>query len=137
MKIKEIIKKYREILSYLFFGGATTVINVAIYHVCYNMLDIGNSISTVIAWFVSVAFAFVTNKIFVFESRSAEWNKTLKEAMAFFGCRIGSGALELGIMYFFVDVLFFNGTIMKLITNIIVIVLNFVFSKLFIFKKNR
>ena len=119
MKVKEKIKKHREILSYLFFGGMTTVINVAIYHVCYNMFDISNSLSTVIAWFVSVAFAFVTNKIFVFESRSAEWNKTLKEAMAFFGCRIGSGALELGIMYLFVDVLFFNGTIMKLITNIL------------------
>lgn len=137
MKIKGLIIKYREILSYLFFGAATTVINVAVYFICYQMFSISNSVSTVIAWFISVAFAFVTNKLFVFKSHSKKFEKTVKEAMAFFGCRVGSGVLELGIMYLSVDILLFNGTVMKLVTNIIVIVLNFIFSKLFIFKKNN
>ncbi len=133
--IKDFIKKYKSILSYLFFGALTTIINIAAYMLCYNLLGIKNIPSNIIAFVLSVAFAFVTNKLFVFESRGRGFRETLVEALSFFSCRIGSGLIELIIMYVFVDLLCFNGNIIKVITNVLVIILNYVASKVFIFKK--
>ena len=64
-KVFDLLKKHREIISYLFFGGCTTLINIIAYYVCYNVISISNVISTIIAWIISVLFAFVTNKLYV------------------------------------------------------------------------
>lgn len=134
-KIVESFFKYIDIIKYLFFGVLTTVVNVVTYYLLYEILNYSNIFSTCISWVVAVLFAFLTNKLFVFNSKY--WNRNaINEVIKFFSCRIGTGVIELGIMYLFVDVLNFNGTIMKIITNIIVIVLNYVASKVYIFKKN-
>ncbi len=83
----------------------------------------------------AVAFAFVTNKLFVFDSKSWEPSVALHELWTFTACSIGTGVIEVGMMWLFVDIMSFNGTVMKLLTNFIVIVLNYIFSKLIIFKK--
>ena len=128
----ELYKKYKMPILYLIFGGLTTLINIVAYFVCYNLLEISNVTSNIIAWVVAVFFAFVTNKVYVFESKS---KSILYELSTFLACRLGTGVLDLGIMYFTVDILKWNALLMKIISNVIVIVLNFVFSKMIIFKK--
>lgn len=136
-KVFDLLKKHREIISYLFFGGCTTLINIIAYYVCYNVISISNVISTIIAWIISVLFAFVTNKLYVFNSKSKDMFTILKEAISFFSCRIATGVLDIVIMYVTVDLLSFNGLLWKIISNVIVVALNYVFSKLFIFKNNE
>ena len=129
------LKKYQSILSYLFFGVCTTVVNIAVYDMCYLVYGLGNIPSTVLAWLISVLFAFVTNKLWVFQSKA--WNAAvlLHEVSSFFGCRIATGILDVAIMYAAVDVLGGNGLLWKVISNVVVIVLNYVASKLLIFRK--
>lgn len=133
--MKQLLIKYKGIVSYLFFGVLTTAVNVAVYYIFYNILSVPNIVSTIIAWVAAVAFAFITNKLFVFDSKSWEPSVALRELWTFTACRLGTGVIEVGMMWLFVDVLTFNGTVMKLLTNFIVIVLNYIFSKLIIFKK--
>lgn len=133
--LKKLILKHKDILLYIIFGVLTTVINIITYFLTYNILSIPNIPSTIIAWVVSVIFAFLTNKKYVFES--TDWNKNtlIKEGWKFTSCRIGTGVLELIIMYVFVDLLKYNGLVFKVLTNVIVIILNYIASKLIIFKK--
>ena len=122
-------------IAYLFFGVLTTAVNVVSYHILYNMLQVANDPSTLIAWVLAVLFAFFTNKPFVF--RSHDWSRKvlLQEARDFFACRIGTGVLEFVLMHIFVTRLLFNGLMMKLLVNILVIILNYVGSKFLVFKK--
>ncbi len=133
--IKSLFKKYRGVISYLFFGVLTTAVNIIVYYLCYNLSGIPNVVSTVVAWVVAVAFAFFTNKLFVFESKSWAPSIAVKEATSFVLCRVASGVIELIIMYIFVDLIGVDGLVMKLVTNVIVIILNYIASKLIIFKK--
>ena len=134
-KIKELFAKYKEQILYVFFGGLTTLINWGAYALCYNVLGISNVPSVIIAWILGVAFAFVTNKIWVFESRSFDTKTVMRELWTFVAARLATGLLDLGIMYLAVDVLGGNGNVWKLISNVIVIILNYVFSKLIVFRK--
>lgn len=134
--IKELLLKYKSLILYLIFGGLTTVINVLTYHVSYEIMGIANINSTIIAWVIAVVFAYVTNKLFVFESKKSG-HEAIKEAINFFACRIGTGVIEIGMMYIFVDVLAFDGTIMKLITNVVVIIVNYIASKFLIFNERK
>ena len=136
-KIRELIDKYYDILAYLFFGGLTTVVNYLVYLPCYNWWGISGGVSNMIAWVFAVAFAFLTNKPFVFKSH--DWSgKTLwPELTKFVGCRVGSGVLETAIIWLTVDVLQWNGLWMKLFTSVIVIVLNYFGSKFLIFTKKK
>lgn len=134
-KIQALIKKHWDILVYLFFGGLTTAVNYVVYLPCYNLLQISASVSSAIAWAVSVIFAFLTNKPFVF--RSNDWSaKTVRpELVKFVGCRVGSGLLETAILFVTVDLIHWNGNVWKLITSVLVVVLNYFASKLLVFKK--
>lgn len=129
----KIYKEYKMPILYIFFGGLTTLVNIITYIVCYNLLTLNNVTSNVIAWILSVIFAFITNKLYVFESKNSS---LLYEIVTFFTCRLGTGLLDLLIMYLSVDILSFNGNLMKILSNIIVIVLNYILSKVIIFKKN-
>lgn len=133
--IKQLLQKYRGIIAYLFFGVCTTLINVVAYQLCYNVTGIPNVPSTVIAWVLAVLFAFITNKLFVFESKSFARNVVIREAINFFGCRILTGLLDVAIMYVAVDLLHWHALLWKVLSNGLVIVLNYVASKLIIFKK--
>lgn len=131
----QLIKKYKEQILYLIFGGLTTLVNVFTYFVCRE-LNASVTLSTIVAWFVAVLFAYITNKLFVFESKCANASQLLHEIAGFFSCRLFTGLLDLGIMYVSVDILNFNELVMKILSNIIVIALNYIFSKLVIFNRN-
>lgn len=134
-KLRSLIEKYWDILSYLFFGVLTTVVNYAVYLPVYNLLGFSASVSNVFSWVAAVAFAFLTNKPFVFKSH--DWSKetVIPELTKFVSCRIASGVMETVILLVTVDILGWNGNIWKLLTQIMVMVLNYVFSKLVVFRK--
>ena len=136
-KIRALIHKYWDILSYLFFGGLTTVVNYLIYLPCYNLLHLSASVSNVIAWVVAVAFAYLTNKPFVFKSLDWSWKTVGPELAKFVGCRVGSGLLETAIIFLTVDFLLWNGNIWKLVTSVLVVILNYVGSKLLVFRNKK
>ena len=134
-KICGLIKKHYDILAYLFFGVLTTAVNYAVYLPCYNFLGLSASVSNVIAWVFAVAFAYLTNKPFVFKSHDWSAATVIPELTKFVSARIASGAMETLIILVTVDVLAWNGNIMKLVTSVLVVILNYIASKLFIFRK--
>ncbi len=136
-KIIELFKKYKSIILYLIFGALTTAVNVLTYYAFYNLLDVGNVLSVIIAWVLSVIFAYITNKLFVFESTSFKLKALLKEITSFFGFRLLTGVLDVIIMYFAVDIMDLDSTLFKLISNVLVIILNYAASKLIIFKNGK
>jgi putative flippase GtrA len=131
----EFLKKYKEVISYLFFGGVTTLVNIVCYSLLYYIAGISNTVSNVIAWVVSVLVAYVTNKLFVFENKGIAFPAILVEIASFFGCRVLTGVMDVAVMYLFVDVLLLNALLMKIISNVLVIILNYIASKFFIFRK--
>ena len=133
--IKDLIRKYKFIILYGIFGVLTTVINIGVYGVLYSGLGVSNVISNVIAWIISVLFAFITNKLWVFESKSFNFKLFVKELGSFTVCRVATGVLDLGIMFVGVDLLKGPAIILKIASNIIVIILNYAMSKIFVFKK--
>lgn len=134
-KLINLMEKYREILVYLVFGVLTTVVNYAVYLPCYNLLQISAAVSNMIAWAVAVAFAFVTNKPFVFQSHDWSAKTVLPELIKFLGTRIGSGGVETLILLITVDILGLNGNLWKLVTSVMVVILNYLGSKLLVFRK--
>lgn len=134
-RILELLKKHEEILSYLFFGGLTTVVNYLVYLPCYNLMGFSGAVSNVIAWIAAVAFAYLTNKPFVFKSHDWSAKTVLPELTKFVGCRVGSGLVETAIIFVTVDCLGLNGNLIKLVTSVLVVVLNYVASKLVVFRK--
>lgn len=134
-KLKALFVKYYDILVYLIFGVLTTVVNYLVYLPCYNLLGLSSSLSNVIAWAAAVAFAFLTNKPFVFRSHDWSAKTVIPELARFIGTRLGSGGLETLILFVFVDMLGMNGNLWKLITSVLVVVLNYVGSKLLVFRK--
>lgn len=132
--IRNLVKKYWDIFAYLFFGVCTTIVNYIIYLPCYNILHLSATVSNILAWIVAVAFAFLTNKPFVF--KSYDWSKKtlIPELTKFIGCRVGSGAMETVILLLAVDLLGWNGNIWKLLTQIMVVILNYIGSKLLVFR---
>lgn len=133
--IKAFFKKYGGVISYLFFGVLTTVVNYVVYLPCYNLLGLSAAVSNVIAWLAAVAFAYLTNKPFVFKSHDWSAAVVIPELTRFVGCRVGSGLLETGIIFLTVDLLAWNGNVMKLMTSVLVVALNYVGSKLLVFRK--
>ena len=140
---KSFVKSHREQLSYLFFGGVTTVVNIATYALLHTALGMHSDLANAIAWAVAVAVAYVTNRIWVFRSRS-RGRAMLSELVAFLGARVLTGLMDEGIMHVAVEMigprlipvhlrsLWDLGV--KVASNVLVIVLNYVFSKGFIFK---
>lgn len=134
-KLKNLFLKYYDILVYLIFGVLTTVVNYLVYLPCYNLLAFDASVSNMIAWAVAVVFAFVTNKPFVFKSHDWSAKTLLPELIKFVGTRIGSGGVETLILFISVDLLGWNGNLLKLLTSILVVIINYIGSKLLVFKK--
>ena len=134
-KFRKIIDKYWNVLSYLFFGGLTTLVNFLVYFSLYNWVCWSGAISNVVAWFVAVIFAFLTNKPFVFKSNDWSCNVVLPEMFKFVSCRVVSGLLETAMIWIFVDVLYLNGNWFKILVSIFVVVLNYIFSRWVVFTK--
>lgn len=139
-KIKELYKKYKEIINYLIFGVLTTVVSLVVYYgAVYTFLNPENAfqlqIANILSWIAGVAFAYFTNRKYVFESKEA--NK-VKEAGKFILARVTTLIMDMIIMWLGVTVLHFNDKIIKLISQVVIIISNYVFSKLFVFKgKNK
>ena len=134
-KLFSLIKKYEEVLSYLFFGGLTTLVYYIVYLPCYNLLHLSGALSNAIAWVAAVAFAYITNKPFVFKSHDWSAKTVVPELTKFVGCRIGSGLAETLILLVAVDLMHWNGNIWKLLTSVLVVILNYIGSKLLVFRK--
>ena len=124
-----------ELVSYLFVGVATTLVNYVVYYLATRVLSMGVMAGTWTAWVAAVAFGYVANKAFVFHTHCDSALALLREAAGFFSMRLVSLGMETVLMYLTVTVLGLNDLVMKLVINIVVIILNYVFSKLFIFKK--
>ncbi|HBH1306263.1 GtrA family protein [Clostridioides difficile] len=129
-----ILKKHRETILYLFFGAFTTLVNIVSYLFFTRVILFNFMVANALAWILAVLFAYVTNKFFVFESKKIEIKFLFKEFLSFVSFRLLSGVVEMLIMYVMIDLLFVNDVIVKIFTNIVVIVLNYLFSKMIIFK---
>jgi len=136
--VKEQYLKNKEIINYLIFGGLTTIVNFISYILFAKLLKIDEVISSGLAWVVAVIFAYIVNKLFVFESKTNGKLELLKEFISFIGCRILSGiTCDVGTFALMVKVLRINDIISKVVTQVMVIILNYVLSKLVVFRKSK
>ena len=134
-KIKDLFVRYWEVLSYLIFGVLTTAVNYLVYLPVYNLVGLSAALRNAIAWVVAVAFAYLTNKPFVFKSHDWSAKTVIPELTKFVGCRVASGAAETLILLLTVDILHWNGNLWKLVTSVLVVVMNYIASKLAVFRK--
>ncbi|MCH5462550.1 GtrA family protein [Lactobacillus sp. LC28-10] len=128
-----LFKKYQAVISYLFFGGLTTLINIGAF--AWLNLYMNYQLATALAWLISVIFAFITNKLWVFNSKSMAWKVFFWETLTFFFFRLLSLGVDELIMFVGVSLLSGNALIVKIIDNVVVVVINYFFSKWIIFKK--
>ncbi len=138
-KIWNLYKKYEEIINYLIVGGLTTVVSLAAYYgSVLTFLDPNNAvqlqIANIFSWVLAVAFAYVTNRIFVFKSKE---QNIVKECSAFVGSRIMTLLMDMFVMFLLVTVLHFNDKISKIIAQVFVVIGNYIISKVFVFKKKK
>lgn len=136
-KIKECFNKYREPILYVVFGGLTTLVSFAAYWILVDGFHVHYMVSTVLSWIISVTFAYITNRRWVFQSRAHGFRAILTEMASFYACRLASGFLEMGLMFVGVDLLRINDKVVKLIANVIVVITNYILSKLIVFRKKR
>lgn len=134
-KIKALVVKHWEVLSYLFFGVLTTAVNYVVFALAVQLLPVSATVGNVIAWVVAVAFAYLTNKPFVFRSHDWSAKTVVPEFGKFLSCRIGSGVMETAIILVAVDILGGNKYLWKLLTNVLVVIVNYIGSKLLVFRK--
>ena len=135
--MKSLFLKYKELILYVFFGGLTTLVNWGSYWVLADVFHVPYLWATAIAQILSILFAYVTNRVWVFESRAKGFTAVFWEMVRFFGCRGASFVLDLVCMRVGVGGLHINDKVMKLLSNVIVIIVNYVFSKVFVFRKPR
>jgi putative flippase GtrA len=135
--LADLYRNHREGWRYLIFGALATVVNIAVYSIAFYAVKIDNAISNAIAWVIAAIFAYLTNKFFVFASKVDTKKELLREITSFFSCRLLTLIIDEIIMIVTVDKLGLNGFLMKVVANIVVIILNYIFSKIIIFKKNN
>lgn len=135
-KIKQLILKlwYSEAIRYLFIGGMTTVISIITY-AAFLYVGVHYTLANILSWIVAVLFAYLANKLFVFQTKGVRGKALLREIALFFGARVFSLLVEEAGLFLFIETMHIDEMIAKLIMQVVVIVLNYVFSKLVIFKK--
>ena len=126
--------KYREIIDYIIFGGLTTVVNIVVFYIFDTLLGWPYLIANAVAIVLSILFAYITNKRFVFKTNDMTTKENIMEFLKFIGFRLISGLADMATMWLLVELISIDTNIAKLLTQFIVVVLNYVFSKLFIFK---
>ena len=135
--IMQLFKKYQQPILYLFFGVCTTAVNIITYYLCAHPLHLSVVASTCIAWVISVLFAYITNKWWVFESHTLNPAKVWKEFVSFVLCRVATFLFNLAALYVMVDLMKMEFFICKLVISVVVVVLNYIFSKILIFTGDR
>lgn len=133
--ILDIYKKYREIINYIIFGGLTTLVNFVIYFFFIEVFRIHYIYSNIVAWFISVLFAYITNRLYVFEKVNTKLESIIREVVMFFGSRLFSGVVETLLLYIMVDISGLSTKYSKIFVAVVVVILNYVFSKMIVFKK--
>lgn len=142
-KMMDFLKKHKEIILYIIFGVGTTLVNWVIYTLLVTICNSGVTVGNAIAWVAAIIFAFITNKLFVFESKSWAFANTLKEGLSFLASRIFSGIVEIVGPILLIQVglnqsvFGIKGAVAKAITSIVVIILNYLLSKLLVFRKKE
>lgn len=133
-KLSELYRKYKEIFWYLVVGGLTTLVSYGTYALFFSLCGLNATWSESLSWACAVLFAYPTNKLLVFENHS---KNILKEFCSFVLSRVATGVFGVAFMWLFVDILALNGYLMKAISSIVILVLNYVFSKLITFRKKK
>lgn len=133
----DMYKEHEEGINYLVFGFLAFVLNYFLYYVFESLLHIDYMAATAISWFLTVIFAYWTNRTFVFKSKNAGASSLIKEFCSFVSARIATEVLELALMYLMVDLAGINSYIAKLVAQAVVIITNYILSKLWIFKEKK
>ena len=136
-KIKTLIHKYAEVIKYLISGGLTTVVSVGSYWIFADKLGVDPLIANIYSWILAVTFAFFINKLWVFESHTDSKAAFFKEMGLFYGARLASLGGEELILFLTIKLLGMNAIVAKVIAQVFVLVFNYIFSKLVIFKKKK
>lgn len=136
-QISQLYAKYKDILAYLIFGGLTTVVNLVVFYVTVTLWGWNYQVGNVWAWFLSVLFAYLTNRVWVFHSHFTTIKMLAKEAVAFFAARGVTLIMDMGIMWIGVSLLQQNEMLTKLVDQIVVVLANYFFSKWFVFHKSK
>src|SRR5699024_9276773 len=136
-KLLNLYYRYREIIDYIFFGGLTTLVNIVVFFIFDSLLSWPYLVANAIAIVLSILFAYVTNKLFVFKTSSNDLKENIYEFIKFIGFRLLSGLADMFSMWVLVDLIFVDTNLAKLLTQFIVVVLHYVFSKFFIFLWKR
>lgn len=134
-KIKELFIKYKEVISYLFFGGCTFLVSVITFYLSNKTLGLNEHVANIISWVLAVSFAYVTNKLYVFESKVKDKAGLFKEISSFVSARLLTLVVEEIILFVGINLMHIDSMVVKVAGQVIVIVSNYFLSKLFIFKK--
>jgi len=139
-KIKKIYIKYEEIISYLFFGVLTTIVSFGTYLIFANIFfpnktDLDIQIANILSWICAVTFAYITNRIWVFKSKT-KGKKQLREILEFISARVASLLVDMGMMYVMYSLMHINDTVAKIIVQFVIVAMNYILSKVIIFKKS-
>lgn len=135
-KIIQLIKQYKSIIAYLIFGVLTTVINIAAYYLFSRYVFPGSTVlCNVIAWVLAVTFAYLTNRRWVFESKVSGSAAIARECASFFASRVATLLVDIVLMALMFDLLKWNDMLAKIISNVVVVILNYILSKLVVFRR--
>lgn len=132
--MKNLLNKYHDIVLYVLFGVMTTIVNIIVFAVCRDTFHMDITLSNIIAWVWSVLFAYITNKKWVFHSTNGQW---LKEMLSFYGSRVATLLIETVLLFVLINLISVGEMYAKIFSNVIVIILNYILSKVFVFSKNR
>ena len=130
-------KKNKSVLLYLFFGALTTAVSIATFFVCGTVAGINVHIANTISWIAAVTFAFVTNRIWVFDAKTNSKREFFSQARDFYVGRLATYFVEELILLLFVNGLELNQDIIKIIAQVVILVLNYVISRFFVFRKKN
>ncbi len=128
-------KKYKEILLYLFFGGLTMIVSIVSYAICNLVFGIDVLVANIISWLLAVMFSFYTNRIWVFQASTNSISGFLKQMVSFYSGRVATLIIEEIILFIFITYLQYNSMVVKIIAQVVVVILNYVISKLWVFRK--
>lgn len=131
------MKKYEELIMYIIVGVCTMIVSLVSYFIMANTLQMYYQAANIISWVLAVAFAYVTNKKYVFKSPYTSVQATTKELVSFVSSRVASLLAEILSMFFFVQVCQIDDNIVKLMNQVLVTVLNYIFSKFWVFRKEK
>lgn len=135
--LKKLMKKYEELIMYIIVGVCTMIVSLVSYFIMANTLQVYYQAANIISWVLAVAFAYVTNKKYVFKSPYTSVQATTKELVSFVSSRVASLLVEILSMFFFVQVCQIDDNIVKLMNQVLVTVLNYIFSKFWVFRKEK